>query len=286
MPAFSINPQANPPALARGRRINFVRSFMFKLMRTAGWLLIILFLPLVIFAQDQAWQVVKSTHFNIFYKNAPEDELNELIQKAEECYDSIAYELGFNRFNFWTWDNRAKIYLFDNQQDYKKATQSFNWSAGQVMVSGKLIQSYVGAPGFLQNVLSHELAHIIFMEMVGFNNPAVPLWLQEGVATYQEKDIYSIRGDLADKIRQGNYLDLNALGRFQIKGSGEEKVGLFYMESYSLVNYLIAGFGKEAFVTFCQNLRDSRNLMLALTRTYSFKNLNDFQESWKKYILK
>ena len=88
---------------------------MSRLMRRVGWLLIILFLPLVIFAQDQAWQVVKSTHFNIFYKNASEDVLNELIQRAEDCYDSIADDLGFNRFNFWVWDNRAKIYLFDNQ---------------------------------------------------------------------------------------------------------------------------------------------------------------------------
>ena len=257
---------------------------MSKLMRLAGWMFIILFLPLIIFAQDQTWQVAKSTHFNIFYKNAPEDAVNELIQKSEECYDSIANEFGFNRFNFWTWDNRAKIYLFDSQQDYNKVTQGFDWSAGQVMVSGNLIQSYVGASGFLQNILPHELAHIIFMEMVGFNNPAVPLWLQEGVATYQEKDIHAIRGNLAEKIRQGNYFDLNALNGFKIRSSTEEKVKLFYEESYSLVNYLVTGFGKEAFVMFCQNLRDSRNLASALTKTYSFNNLKDFEESWKKYL--
>ncbi|MDP2927382.1 MAG: peptidase MA family metallohydrolase [Candidatus Omnitrophota bacterium] len=258
---------------------------MSKLMRRAGWLPIILFLPLVIFAQDQAWQVVKSTHFNIFYKNAPEDVLNELTQKAEECYDSIADELGFNRFNFWTWDNRAKIYLFDNQDEYIKATQSFDWSGGQVRISAKLIQSYVGAPGFLHNIFPHELAHIIFIEMVGFNNPAVPLWLQEGVATYQEKDIHSIKAVLADKIRQGGYLNLDALSRFAVKGSSDEQVKLFYAESYSLVKYLIAEFGKEKFVLFCQNLRDNRNLADALRRTYSFSSLDDFEDSWKKYIL-
>lgn len=259
---------------------------MSKLMRQAGWLFITLFLPLSIFAQEQTWQVVKSTHFNIFYKNAPEEELNALTQKAEECYDSIAEDLGFSRFNFWTWDNRAKIYLFDNQDEYRKATQSFDWSGGQVSIGVKLIQSYVGAPGFLYNILPHELAHIIFIEMVGFNNPAVPLWLQEGVASYQEKDIYAIRAELADRINQGNYLDFNALNSFQLRSSSSEQVKLFYAESYSLVKYLIAEFGKEAFVNFCRNLRDNRNLMIALARTYSFKNFNDFQESWKKYILK
>ena len=267
------------------RLINFIRGSMFKFMRRAGWLLVILFLPLVIFAQDQAWQVVKSTHFKTFYKNAPDDVVNELTQQAEEYYDSIANDLGFSRFNFWTWDNRAKIYLYDNRDEYRKATPSFAWSAGQTSISAKLIQSYVGAPGFLHNILPHELAHIIFMEMVGFNNPAVPLWLQEGVASYQEKDIFSVKSDLAGKIKQGGYLDFNALNRFQVGSSSSEQVSLFYAESFSLIKYLILEFGKEAFVNFCQNLRDSRNLMIALGRAYSFKNLNDFEESWKKYIL-
>jgi hypothetical protein len=240
----------------------------------------------MVFAQSQGWQVLKSAHFFIYYKNAPEETVNELIQKAEDGYDSIAKEFGFNRFNFWTWDNRAKIYLYDNQDDYRQATQSFDWSAGQVKIGAKLIQGFVAAPGFLNDILPHELAHIIFIEMVGFNNPAVPLWLQEGVATYQEKNIGSVKADLAGKINQGDYLDLRALNNFQIKTASSENVRLFYMESYSLVRYLIAEFGKEAFVNFCRLLRDNRNLIIALSRAYSFKNLNEFEESWKKYILK
>ncbi|MFH0917849.1 MAG: peptidase MA family metallohydrolase [Candidatus Omnitrophota bacterium] len=259
---------------------------MFTWIRQAGLSLVILFLPLVVLASDQAWQEVKSTHFKVFYKNAPEDILNQLTQKAEESYDSIANELGFNRFNFWTWDNRARIYLFDNQDEYMKATLSYNWSGGQVSIGPKLIQSYVGAPGFLQNVLPHELAHIVFIEMVGFNNPAVPLWLQEGVAAYQEQDIFSVRAELSDKIKQNNYLDLNALNSFQIRSSNSERVRLFYAESYSLVKYLVAEFGKESFVDFCRALRDSRNLMVALSRVYAFKNFNEFQEAWKAYILR
>jgi hypothetical protein len=257
-----------------------------KLIRLVGWLFIILGMPLFIFAQEQNWKVTKSTHFNIFYKNAPEDSVSELIQKAEECYDSIAEQFGFNRFNFWTWDNRAKIYLFDNQDEYLKATQSFDWSAGQVRVSTKLIQSYAGAPGFIQNILPHELAHIIFIEMVGLNNPAVPLWLQEGVAAYQEKDLRAVRADLAEKINANEYLNFNALNSFDLRSSNSEQVRLFYLESYSLVKYLITEFGKDSFVDFCRALRDNRNLLAALSRVYAFKNLNDFQESWKQFILK
>ncbi|MDD5130095.1 MAG: peptidase MA family metallohydrolase [Candidatus Omnitrophica bacterium] len=255
-------------------------------MRWIGLCFIILSFPFLAFAGEKTWQVVKSTHFNVFYKNAPQNELNALVQKAEECYDSIAEDFGFNRFDFWTWDNRAKIYLFDNQSDYQQATQSFDWSGGQVKISAKLIQSYAGAPGFLQSILPHELAHIIFVEMVGLNNPAVPLWLHEGVASYREKNISSVKALLADKIRQGGFLSLDALNKFDARSADSETVRLFYAESYSIVKYFIMEFGRDAFVTFCRNLRDNRNLMVALSRAYSFKDFNDFEASWKSYILK
>jgi Peptidase MA superfamily len=259
---------------------------MLKFIPTSGLFFIIIFLPAVIFAQEQDWQVSKSTHFNIFYKNAPEEVLSELSRKAEECYDSIGDQFGFNRFDFWTWDSRARIYLFDSQDEYMQSTQSSSWAGGQVDIGSKLIQTYVDAPGFLQDVLPHELAHIVFVEMVGYNNPAVPLWLQEGVATYQQKDIRLIKGDLAEMIRSGQYLNFEVLNSFQTQGAGEDKVRLFYAEAYSLVNYLITAFGKEEFVEFCRSLRDSRSLAGALNKIYAFKDFNDFEESWKNYILK
>ncbi len=257
---------------------------MLKFIRLTGLLCVIL-LPAALFAQDQ-WLVSKSTHFNIFYKSAPEEMVNELSRKAEEYYDSIGSQFGFNRFNFWTWDNRARIYLFDTQDEYLKSTQSSGWSGGQVEIGVKLIQSYIGAPGFMQDVLPHELAHIVFIEMVGYRNPAVPLWLQEGVATYQQKDIRLIKGDLAEIIRNGQYLSLNALNNFRFEGAGEEQVRLFYAEAYSLVNYLISCFGKDQFVEFCRALRDNRSLPGALSKIYSFKDFNALEEGWKNYILK
>ena len=260
---------------------------MLRLACRIAWLPAILFLPLAVLAQERSWQEARSTHFKVFYKNATPAELEELTHKAEGCYDSIAEQFGFNRFNFWTWDNRARIYLYDSHDEYVQATRGYNWSGGQVMAGSKIIQSYVKAPGFLHSILPHELAHIIFMEMVGFNNPAVPLWLHEGVATYQEKNTYSsVKAELAAKMRKGEYLDLDALNRLDLRSADRDQVDLFYTESYTLVKFLISEFGKDFFVSFCRDLRDYRDLAGSLRRVYSFKSLRDFQEAWKKYILR
>jgi len=256
-------------------------------MRRFKLFFIFLFFPFAAFADNQDWQVLKSTHFLVYYKDASENSLNALTQKAEDCYNSITEDLGFNRFDFWTWDNRAKIYLFNNQEEYKKETRAADWSAGEAIVGAKTIMTFETAPGFLDNILPHEMAHIIFNEMVGFNNPAVPLWLQEGVATYQQKNIYSVKADLAAKLKQGNFIGLPDLSRTEVSGSQDRaKVELFYAESYSLVKYLISEFGKDRFVFFCQNLRDIKDLTTALTKTYSFAGMEDFESSWKAYILK
>lgn len=256
-------------------------------MRRINLFFFFLFFPLIIFADNQPWQLEKSTHFLIYYKNAPEDKISELINKAEGYYDSITQDLGFNRFNFWLWDNRAQIYLYDTKQDYDQATNSLGWSAGQVIPSSKVINSFVTAPGFLNNVLPHELAHIILLEMVGFNNPAVPLWLQEGVASYQGGNEYITKANLALNIKNSNFINLTALSNFDLMHSADkEKVGLFYAQAHSLVKYLISEFGKDQFVYFCQNLRDNKDLTRALAKTYSFASFEDLQDSWKAYILK
>lgn len=257
---------------------------MFKLRL----LVLFMLMPVIVFAQEQDWSIFKSTHFLVFYRQASEGLLSQLTQKAERYYDEITEEFGFSRLNFWTWDNRAKIYLFDTQEEYRKANSNLDWSIGLVTVGNKSIQSYVTALGLLDNVLAHELAHIIFREMVGFNNPAVPLWLEEGVATFQERRSGNqlVKSYLSGKIRTNTFMSLKQLNSFDlIQVKDKQLVELFYLEAYSLLNYLIEEFGKDKFVLFCQYLRDYQDLTRALRLTYSFDSLLVLESYWKARIL-
>jgi hypothetical protein len=247
-----------------------------------------MFMPVIVFAQDQDWNIFKSTHFLVFYRQTSEGLLNQLTQKAEGYYDEITEEFGFNRLNFWTWDNRAKIYLFDTPEEYQRANSNLDWSMGLVTVGNKSIQSYLTAPGLLDNVLAHELAHIIFREMVGFNNPAVPLWLEEGVATFQERrsENQLVKSYLSGKIQTNTFMSLNQLNSFDLmQAKDKQLVELFYLEAYSLLHYLIKEFGKDKFVLFCQYLRDHQDLTRALRLTYSFDSLLELESFWKARIL-
>jgi len=247
-----------------------------------------MFMPVIVFAQEQEWNIFKSSHFLIYYHQAPERLLDQLTQKAEGYYSEITDEFGFNRSNFWTWDNRAKIYLFDTQEEYRKANGNLDWSIGLVTVDSKSIQSYSTAPGLLDNVLAHELAHIIFNEKVGFNNPAVPLWLEEGVASFQERRSQNqlAKSYLANKIQTNTFMSLGQLSSFDLmQAQDKQLIDLFYIESFSLLQYLIKEFGKDKFVLFCQYLRDYRDLTRALRLTYAFDSQLELESAWKARIL-
>ena len=68
-----------------------------------------------------------------------EDELNPGLN-----YDKIADDLGFRRFDFWLWDKRAKIYIYDDVRSYQAATNQPSWSSGCAIIKDKIIPRGIG----------------------------------------------------------------------------------------------------------------------------------------------
>jgi hypothetical protein len=253
-------------------------------------LLIWLFLALISFnlaaAQEKKWQAEKSTHFIIHYKSSSEDFIRQLAEKSEVYYNKIAEDLGFIRFNFWLWDNRAHIYVYDDAKDYQVATGQPEWSAGSAVPGHKAIYTYSGSQNFFATVLPHEMGHIIFREFVGFNNPAVPIWLDEAVASYQ-MDVQKASADPAVKqaIQNESFMSIEELSGYNpLLMKDEARVSLFYLEAISILNYLIKEFGKDSFVLFCQNLRDKRDLDRAFASAYPFENIRQLDQSWQEHL--
>jgi hypothetical protein len=256
-------------------------------LKVAILFFLILNLSPVLASQDTAgWNIEKSTHFLVYYKNSPGYFIRELIEQSEDYYNKIADDLGFTRFNFWLWDNRAKIYIYDDQSDYQTATAQPSWSAGSAAIREKTIYTFLRAKGFFETTLPHEMGHIIFREFVGFDNPAVPLWLDEGVASYQQKTKYSLANKfLVDAVNKESFIPLDKLSGFSSTLSMDNSLAqLFYAESFSIIDFLIREFDKDKFVLFCQNLRDKKDLSRAIALSYPFSNLGELDKAWQEHL--
>ncbi len=275
-----------------------------------GFLFFFLGLPFFALVLAQEWKQFNSDHFIIYYTGDEEKTATEISRKAEAYYERIALDIGYPRYSeFWTWNKRVSIYLYPDRQAYIRATGQTSWSEGMADYSAKKIASYKNSKGFLDSILPHEIAHLIFRDFVGFRGE-IPLWLDEGVAQWAEAGKRQHIRSLIKKIYQEDSLlslkDLTSLDIRNLKDTNrifirptrttkgepgvlfvslEQLLNIYYLESASVVGFLIERFGSYAFANFCRALRDGKSIDDALKSAYvHINNLEELEDLWRKYL--
>ena len=232
------------------------------------------------------WKEYRSFHFIIFYKDAPQDFIKSVEQTAETYYQEITRNLGFTRYQSWSWDKRAKIFIYRDAEDYIQSSQQAGWSHGAAAAFEKEIRTFPAAYGFFDSVLPHELGHIIFREFIG-TNPYVPVWFDEGVAMFQEKaKRWGANKEVKKAMEENQFIPLKELSTVRLYNNSEKDfVDLFYAEAASVVFYLITELGEFKFADFCRELKEGKRFESALTATYMrFKDLDDLNTAWVDYL--
>lgn len=229
------------------------------------------------------WQTKKSQHFIIYYQGARDNFVDDLMSAAENYYNGIVDELGFRRMDFWSWENRAKIYLYNDSADYLKDTHSTSWSGAQVSIKKRTINTFIGQQNFLDSILPHEMTHMIFREYIGLKK-VLPLWIDEGVACSQEKNSLRQRMSASKNlIDQDTYLEFSRL--FDVYSATLIVPDIFYAQSASVVVFLLNKYGKDSFLDFSRKLRDGIQWEKALLDTYHFASVEEMQTAWKDFMM-
>jgi hypothetical protein len=231
------------------------------------------------------WREEKSEHFIVAYQNVPLSFVKEVVQAAEEHYRQTMTTLGFTRYKGWTWDERVRIAIYDSKDAYT-ASSHYAWSGGQVDPKGKEIVTFPSESGFFDTLLPHELGHIIFREGVGFHNN-IPLWLEEGVAMYQERARrLGADDDVRRLIAEDAYIPLKDLDQMVLRSATDRAaVDAFYTEAASLVGFLINKYEIYRFARLCGDLRDGQRFEWALKKAYmEFPDLAALERAWRRYL--
>ena len=261
-------------------------------------------------AADQlSWKELKGAHF-IVYFTGEESFARDVLNSGERYYTRIAGELGYARYQgFWTWEKRCKVYIYADHDSFLKSTGGAEWSHGLAEYNTKTIYSYAWHEGFLDSLLPHEIAHLIFRDFIGFKGE-VPLWLDEGVAQWEEeakrpqmkamvKEFYEKESLLT--IKDMMKIDIRRLKddegvhvRAALTKDGspgvvflgnDNLINTYYLQSVSMVGFLIERFGGESFTAFCRELRDGETLEEALKSAYTtITTTAEFEKRWKEYL--
>ena len=261
---------------------------------------IILFFGMVSFLCVQqssaalSWTELKGDHFLIYYSSAEDLNISQqVLREAESDYRNIAEQIGYARYqDFWTWENRVKIYLYPDEETFSKETQQPSWSRGfsfrdAHVRATRIIVTFKQEGDFIDGVLPHEITHLILRDFMG--QQPLPLWFNEGMAQLQERtkaeSAQRIMRKLVKMQKQLPMAELLAKENV-VREDSPINVAIFYAESISILDFLIKKYGSGDFATMCKELRDGKNFGQALKSTYSdtFDSVSVFEQKWLNYL--
>lgn len=235
---------------------------------------------------EESWREDKSTHFIVYsQEGVSSDFVQKTIRTVENCYNDLGEKLKFRRFDYWTWEKRAKIYIYADKESYLEDSGRKNWSGGSVNIENKIIKCYPWGKTFFEKVLPHELTHIVFREYMGIGLK-LPLWLDEGFSCVSEKDHYRqyVRS-ACQLLKQEIIIPSELLNKITYRNISSPAV--FYAYSAGMVYYLWDVFGAEKFLKMCSLLKEDKySIEEALLEAYSVKTLDELDQRWREYLSK
>ncbi len=218
-------------------------------------------------------------HFLVYYE-AHEKIARDVLHQSERHYSRIMRNLGYDQLEKpWLGDRRCKIKVYKDKASFQPSAQNVGWAEGMTNFAAREIYIYENATDLFSSVLPHELAHMIFRDIVGFSEN-IPLWLDEGVALSQEdhrrEGFYPIA---KDAFSSGTAMPFEEM--FRLRSATElddAKASVFYALSMVTLNYLLDNFHKKKFVLFCANLKAGMTVEEDLKRVYGNDRIGSVKE--------
>ena len=231
------------------------------------------------------WAVAESAHFRIYHNQS-----REIAGKAARIAEAARAAAAKKWFGEQApaWDEPCAIYLYATGPEYSFATgqppqlpgrSTFDMQDGRVV--GRRIDLHCDDPNAFIGVLPHETTHVVLAGR--FGDRRLPHWADEGMAVLSEPldriDLH-LRG-LPRQRRDDELFPVAELMQMDDYPDGR-RIGPFYAESVSLVEFLSAEKGPKAFARF---LRDglADGYESALKADYNIDGFDDLQQRWQRY---
>lgn len=192
---------------------------------------------------------------------------------------------------------KPQVYIFKNYQDYLDKLTPLGYNVantGGIAIPRSArkpaeIYSFL-SDNLLDEVLPHEITHLLFKEITaGLKIDArVPLWLNEGIASYEEKS-RQYRIEVKEALESRTLIPASEITRYSSYPADLKTRSLFYAESASLVEFLLAEYGGAKFTSFSKKMvSGGKDINEALFSTYhpQMKDVSQLNDAWLKFLKK
>jgi len=212
----------------------------------------------------------------LYWYNGSDSFAQELMDTCEEGLASLTQDIG-------TYPEKPiKIYVYQSTNDLRGAMVfSQEWTGGVAFIDFGIIAISI-SPSQLEwgkRALVHELTHLVVHQATFSPYGQLPLWLDEGLATYSEGELDpDLRSSLNRAISEGTLIPVRTL--CSPFSAYVDKARLSYAESYSLVKYLLDNHGQDKMLDLLIILKQGSTYDEALTAVYGF-DVEGLDAGWR-----
>lgn len=190
------------------------------------------------------WQLLENEDIGVWWHDRSES-------FGQTIFDIAAEAVSYQQELFQTdLDFQMRIVISNTAAEFNSWHNiGHDWIGGQTFsnygITNQIVEGEYYQDAWLNGVIPHEISHIFFNQAV--YNPAVsvPVWLNEGVAQYNEFITHEWEMDLVETAAaDGGLVPLTALedgfGSYDV-----DRIYLSYAEAYSAAAYLVNTYGNE-----------------------------------------
>jgi hypothetical protein len=239
--------------------------------------------PEMIYFDDDRylWQSLTSTvpnggELSLFWYEGGDSFARELMDACEEGLARLTQDIG-------TYPERPiKIYIYASTSDLQGAMIfPQEWTGGVAFTAFSTIA--IGIPpsdlDWGKGALVHELTHLVVHQATFSPYGQLPLWLDEGLAMYNEGELDpDLRSYLQDAILEDKLISVRSL--CSPFSAYPEKAYLSYAQSYSLVEYLLDNYGQDKMLELLTIFKQGSTYDEALTEVYGF-DIDGLDARWR-----
>ena len=237
--------------------------------------------PAVVHFEDDRyqWQNLTEGNVTIFWYHGGDDFARELMDTCQDGLARLTEEFGVYP------ERPISIYIYASSGELQGAMIfPQEWTGGVAFTEFGIIAIGISPDSidWGKDALVHELTHLVVHQLLFSPYGSLPVWLDEGLAMYNEGELSpDFMYYLEKAISEGSLLSVRSL--CSPFSSDPEKAYLSYAESYSLVEYLLDSYGGEKMLTLLTLFKQGSTYDEALTGAYGF-TLDELDARWRESL--
>jgi len=223
------------------------------------------------------WKVKQNDQVGVWWHDRPDSFGSTVYDIANK-----AIQQQFNLFRTEL-DYQIIILIFNKREEFDSLQSvEHDWIGGQTFSNYGITTQIVedsSSQYWLNAVIPHEISHLYFAQVT--HNPAVsiPVWLNEGVAQYNEftTNSFALR-QVESAAKRGDLISLSSLdtgfGAFN-----EERIRLAYDEALSAVTYLVRTYGEDGLSSLLKAYKEGNTTDDAFRLVFGVDS-GEFEADW------